>query len=659
MQSNSCFADWVFKLLAPENITVWGHAAKYINLDKKVSSFPGYYNPDLNPMLNVIMHLLGQNSRVEKIILSKGTQCGGTLVVMLFVTYIANNSPDPTMIVVSDEDERDEYSKKLRDVMECCEGLSDKLDAFKNKSKLELIQIPGSQIHFSTATVARSLRGKHVRNLILSETSNFVRNCQGQGDPFAIALKRLDTYHGRKKIYAESTPTDVECNIDRELKRADHKLTMYWACPHCGHYQSPDFFRDMRWEEYEREDGQKVPVKGSIHLACQNPTCSVKKIDEQSKIKMLQDFKLGPIPWLLEEIEASKLSVNLEKARTHRTDHKSKKRVHRTNMDEDDLMSFEDLDHLRDSVGIWYNPIQTPYGFKAWEDIVKNFLLCQKSPEEEQPFWNNDLGRSYDGTVSQTKVSDLAAHIEDYSINPLPKGVHLLTAGVDVNGSWISVEITGWGRNKESWTIQFTELEYDPSGPLAWQKLDEVLKQQFTHSSGEKVRISAVAIDSGYLTQQVAGYVRKHMGSGRNIIAIKGSATVGRPIIDKTPKEYKKNINLTYYTVGSNTAKDTLAKWFQVKSPGPCYCHFGAFLPSSYFEGLASEKLQVIRKTTGVKRVWVKVPGVRNEPLDVRCYSLAALEYLLQVKNLDDICAVGERKYLESKRKNRKAARAS
>ena len=86
MQSNSCFADWVFKLLAPENITVWGHAAKYINLDKKVSSFPGYYNPDLNPMLNVIMHLLGQNSRVEKIILSKGTQCGGTLVVMLFVT---------------------------------------------------------------------------------------------------------------------------------------------------------------------------------------------------------------------------------------------------------------------------------------------------------------------------------------------------------------------------------------------------------------------------------------------------------------------------------------------------------------------------------------------------------------------------------------------
>ena len=153
-----------------------------------------------------------------------------------------------------------------------------------------------------------------------------------------------------------------------------------------------------------------------------------------------------------------------------------------------------------------------------------------------QPFWNNDLGRSWDGSTSGLKASELFERAENYPRKPLPVGCHLLTAGVDVNGSWLSVEITGWGKDKESWTIDYTELHYDPAGPVAWQKLDEYLKQTFEHCSGEKVRIAATAIDSGYMTQQVASYIRKNLGSGRNIIDIKGSPTIGRPIIDKKPR---------------------------------------------------------------------------------------------------------------------------
>ena len=53
-----------------ESLTVWEHAAKHVNLSKKISSFPGFYDPGFNPMLNVIMHFLGSNSAVEKTVLT-------------------------------------------------------------------------------------------------------------------------------------------------------------------------------------------------------------------------------------------------------------------------------------------------------------------------------------------------------------------------------------------------------------------------------------------------------------------------------------------------------------------------------------------------------------------------------------------------------------
>lgn len=635
---------WGQTFLPAESLTVWEHAAKYVDLSKKISSFPGLYNPELNPMLNVVMHFLGFNSTTEKTVLLKGTQCGGTLIVNLWMAYIANNSPGPAMVVVSDEDERDEYSAKLDEFFACCAPLQKKLEQFSSQSKMELKQIPGSQIHLSTATVSRSLRGKHAQYLACSETSNWVKNCQGQGDPFAIALSRMDTFDGRKKIYAESTPTDKGSNIVKEFYKCKHHITLYWPCPHCGYFQSPDFFDDMKWPETLDNDGHKIADYKKAYLVCQNPVCSVKKIEEKDKPGMLSEFRLGPVPWY----EAKK-KHDIQK-------HDPRKRKQKEYLEEEDLLKFDDLENLDDSVGIWFNPLQTPRGFKSWSVVAKKFLDSEKYPEEKQPFWNNDLGLSYDGNVSSIKTSDLVERVENYSRNPLPVGCHLLTAGVDVNGSWLSVEITGWGKDKESWTVDFHDIPYDPAGPLAWQKLDEYLLQMFEHCSGNKMRISAVCIDSGYLTQQVAAYVRKHMGSGRNIVAIKGSATPGRSIMDKKPREYKKDINLTFYYVGTTTAKDTMAAWLKVKEPGPCYCHFGSFLSARYFEEMASEKLESEKKATGIRRKWVKIMGRRNEAWDCRIYSLAAMEYLLQLKDLNKICEIGEKKYRESGRADAKTA---
>ena len=534
----------------------------------------------------------------------------------------------------------------ITEIMNCSAQLRKKLRNLPEQGKLELIPIPGSRIHMSTATVARSIRGKHVLILVCTETSNWIRNCQGQGDPFMIAGSRTDAYTGREKVYAESTPTDENSNIEKEARKCKHKLTIYWACPHCGAYQSPDFFLDMKWNEVVNDDGEMEPDYESIYMQCQNPSCEVKEIKEQYKPSMLKEVRFGPISWYEEEMFTKKLSPN------------SKRKYRRQLYEKNDLMSFEDYKQIKESIWLWHNPLQYPLGLKSWEKIVKNMFFATKNIEEEQPAWNNDLGRAYSGGVAVIKASELMERLENYSRKPLPVGCHFLTAGVDVNGSWISVEVTGWGRDKESWTIDYQEMTCDPSGPAAWKMLDDYLKQTFEHCSGDKLRISAVGIDSGHYTQEVANYVRSVEGSGRNIIAIKGTGRLMAPIINRVPRQYKKEINLTFYQVGTNTAKDVFAKRLEIANAGPGYCHFASFLPASYFEQLAGErpKKDSIHQK-GNK--WEPIHGKRNEALDCRVYSIAAMEYVTQVKNLNDICAVGERKYFESKRKNRKTTRKS
>ena len=54
MKTDQIKTQWGATFRPPESLTVWEHAAKHVNLSKKISSFPGFYDPDFNPMLNGI-----------------------------------------------------------------------------------------------------------------------------------------------------------------------------------------------------------------------------------------------------------------------------------------------------------------------------------------------------------------------------------------------------------------------------------------------------------------------------------------------------------------------------------------------------------------------------------------------------------------------------
>jgi phage terminase large subunit GpA-like protein len=77
-------------------------------------------------------------------------------------------------------------------------------------------------------------------------------------------------------------------------------------------------------------------------------------------------------------------------------------------------------------------------------------------------------------------------------------------------------------------------LPGDPTRPEVWQQLDEYLRKPIENSFGVPMRILSVAVDSGYLTDDVLNYTRLRQNLG--VFAIKGASQRGRQILGRPSK---------------------------------------------------------------------------------------------------------------------------
>jgi phage terminase large subunit GpA-like protein len=206
----------------------------------------------------------------------------------------------------------------------------------------------------------------------------------------------------------------------------------------------------------------------------------------------------------------------------------------------------------------------------------------------------------------------------------------LLTCGVDTQDDRLEYEITGWGKEDESWGIEYGIIVGKPDDDSTWQMLDDRLNKIYKFESGLGLKIWCTFIDSGgHFTSKVYEYCKKN--EHRRIFAVKGRGGSGIPLIDKLTRNTKGRNLLVL--LGVDDGKTTIMSALKVKEPGPRYCHFpnneNKGYSKNYFHCLLSEK-QELRVKNGVKRyVWEKVSeGGRNEALDTRNYALAAKEIL-------------------------------
>lgn len=556
-----------------QTVTEW--ADKHRFLSSVSSSEPGKWKTERTPYLKEIMDCLSPTHPCEKVVFMKGAQVGGTECGNNWMGFCICNAPGP-MLIVNPTTETAKRTSRMRidPAIENCPALREKIKSPRSRDSgntMLMKEFPGGILIMTGANSPVGLRSLPVRYLFLDEVDGFPDEAGTEGDPVDLAVQRTATFNNRK-IFVVSTPTIKDASrIEQAFLEGDQRY-FYVPCPHCGHYQV------LRWR--------------NVIFDPKNLTEAVYKCEECEAI--WHDYQKELI---------------LKKGRWIPTNPDANPGV----------VSF----HL--------SSLYSPHGWTSWTSIAREFLDSKDDPSRLQVWTNTKLAETWEDMAGQ-QIDPTSLMVRREKWGPeLPRQVVILTCGVDVQDNRLELEIVGWGRGEESWSIDYHVLYGDPSTPELWAQLDEVLSRKYPHSKEvPDLPIAATCIDSGgHYTDYVINYC--HARRLHGVFAIKGIGGVGKPIWPATAsKSYttKKPV----YLIGVNDAKDILMRRLHLEdSSGAGVWHFPMDRESEWFEQVTNEvAVKKLSKGRLIREWTPRKNGVRTEGLDCRVYAYAALRGLVR-----------------------------
>lgn len=511
---------------------------------------------------------------VEYIVLMKSARVGYTKMINHAIGYYINQDPCSIMVVQPTDQDAQDYSKDdiepmLRDTP-CLQGLVSEEKSRKSNNTLRKKLFKGGQLLLIGANAPTGFRRVTMRVVLFDEVDGYPPTAGAEGDQIRLGIKRTDTYWNRK-IAIGSTPTiDKRSRVQDWFERTDKQM-YFVPCPFCGHMQY------LRWNQIKWKEHQPETAK----YECEH--CH-RLIDHSKKSWMMEHGEWRP---------------TAEGKKGYRGFH------------------------------IWagysYNPNST------WEKLAAEFEDVKSKPEELKTFVNTVLGEVWVDKGEAPEWERLYERRDTYRRNSIPPGGIILTAGVDVQADRLECEIVAWGRNNESWSIDYRvfpgkteDLDAD-----CWRQLDALLSETWHGEDGYTRMIDKLAIDSGYNTQTVYNWVR--LKDASRVFATKGVDTAPSIINQPRAVEVRENGKRIYrgvkvWTIGTNIAKSELYGWLKQKrdpdKPNPYdWCHFPEY-EREFFEMLTAEQTMP-RIQRGYRRyVWEKMRE-RNEALDCRVLNRA------------------------------------
>lgn len=115
------------------------------------------------------------------------------------------------------------------------------------------------------------------------------------------------------------------------------------------------------------------------------------------------------------------------------------------------------------------NSLYSHVGWMSWETCYRNYLVAEKD-EQLLKAWTNttlDLPCEEKGEVPDWEI--LFDRREHYKIGTVSNGGYVLTAGVDVQNDRIELEIVAWGKNHESWSVDYRVIYDSPTTQNKWK----------------------------------------------------------------------------------------------------------------------------------------------------------------------------------------------
>lgn len=545
----------------------------------------GKWSNETAPYLVEIM-ACADDPLIREIVVQKPAQSGGTEVCNNIIGKRIHQAPTEIIYCAEKEDKAKAWTQEAFDSMVRATPVLQSLifDSAKDNNQ-NVKRFPGGGLYIAWATSPAELSSRPAQIVVFDEKAAYKPT--SEGDAVKLGEARTKTYDGEELIIKNSTPRKCACgpdetcqDITHDYERGDQRQ-FYVPCPHCDEFQTlkfggKDVAFGLKWDP----ESPEMPF-----YLCEHCQAVIEEFD--------RDDMLAKGYW-------------------------------RAAMPTNGVASFK------------FNQLYSP--FVGWGKMVTDFLEAKTSVAKLEVFTNTVLGEVWK-PVESIKYEELALNVETYPAT-VPPGVLVLTAGVDIQKYRIEAEITGWGHGNESWSIAYAVFEGDTGSELSempdeeadvaseeldvWNKLEQFLTASYEGTGGQVFRVQCAAIDSGYNTQRVYQFTKKH--ERKRWFAVKGMSDPFKAMLSK-PTLVGRNPKVRLFPIGTNAAKDEVFSSLRIERPGPGYCHFPD-LPhydEAHWKQLCSERMVTHVRGGRQYRVYEKVgANVRNEALDIRVYATVA-----------------------------------
>ena len=566
------------KAARPEpRLSVSDWADQYRILTTRSSPEPGVWRTSRTPFLKDIMDSLSANSPWERVIFMKSSQVGATETGVNWVGYVIHMAPGPMLVVQPTENMARRNSKqRIGPLIQDAPALRNLVRPYRERDSGNTTlakEFLGGILVMAGANSAKQLRSMSAKYLFLDEVDGYPVNVDKEGDACDLAIARTTNFR-RKKIFIASTPTiSGRSRIDGFFQKSD-QCYYHVPCPHCN-------------SMIVLEPEQLIWSREQPHQAAYACQVCDREIYDHQKNEILPAGEWRP---------------------TAQGD------------------GFTRGYHL--------SSYYSPAGWLSWTQILRKRDAAQGNPEKLQTFWNTVLGLPWMERGEVPDADRLYERREAYVMGEVPPGGLVLTAGADVQMNRIEVEIVAWGRDKRSWSVDYRVLAGNTNQPEVWRELAKLLDEDFpTAAGGGVLRISRLAVDTGFNTMAVYDWVRKMMP--QRVMAVKGeshvASLVGTPsLIEVGPGGRLIKGGVRLWPVNTNIAKEELYRFLRLSQPDLAagetwpigFCHFPQY-SKEYFEQLCAEHL-ITRIVSGQPRTHWEKRRDRNDALDCRVYARAA-----------------------------------
>ena len=537
------------------------------------------------------------------------TQMLKTELLMNVIGFFSHLDPCPILVVQPKAEVAKKFSNvRIKQMIKSSPVLKERYIESKQRDATDTTlhkEFPGGHLTIVSAKTPSDLAMLPIRIVLLDEIDKYDESAGKEGDPINLAEERMSKYASNSLSIRTCSPTIKNLSRIEASYETSDKRKPYVSCPHCKHYQLM-LWPNVRWEK----DGSGRPIINSAQYHCIKCNMGWTEFQRLTALKTTVWHQT-------KEFNCRECGVVNEPA-TWDPNERAKWNEYGHALCEGCGKTHGPNQHA----GFWANKLYSP--FRGLAHLVKLWDEAQGNVESLKTFINTQLAETFEEAGEQIRdIEWLTKRAERYD-GELPSEAGVVTAGVDVQNNRVEIEIVGWGKNEESWSIDHIVLPGDLAQSEVWEQLDEVLSRPYHRFDGKISYVAAAAIDmQGGFTQQVAEFCRGKIN--KRFWAIRGVGGEGRPIPVWPHNPGRTKHNVPFYNVGVDAGKNIVFSRLFIENPGPGFCHFPLDREKDWYKQLVAERRVIRYRGTQKYLQWENPSKSRNEAFDMRVYAYAAL----------------------------------